>query len=240
MQGTALTQFFAVIVFLIAALAFVFAVFRLRKRGGDTPISPADIAWIALPLVALVLSTMTLRSVRATGTPGLEGATGGASLPPTATGDLTMTTAPPVAPETTAATGAMAGTESAGTARVSEAAPAGAPAAGAPSGKALYEAKCASCHQSNGLGVPGVFPPIAGAEVPNGPAAAHIKIVLEGMSGPVKVLGKDYNGSMPPWNQLPSEEIAAIVTYERTAFGNKGGAVSVDDVVKAGGRKPAD
>ncbi len=55
---------------------------------------------------------------------------------------------------------------------------------------------------------------------------------------PLKVLGKPYNGVMPGWkSQLSAEEIAAVVTYERTAFGNEGGAVTADDVAKLGGKK---
>ncbi len=112
------------------------------------------------------------------------------------------------------------------------------PAATALDGKAIYTARCAACHQASGKGLPGAFPPIAGAEVPNGPAAEHMKIVLDGQTGPVKVLGKPYNGVMPGWKgQLSAAEIAAVVTYERTAFGNKGGAVTADDVAKLGGEK---
>ncbi|MNL82723.1 Cytochrome c-552 precursor [compost metagenome] len=71
-----------------------------------------------------------------------------------------------------------------------------------------------------------MFPPLAGAEIPNGDATEHIKIVLHGKSGPMKVLGKDYNGAMPPFGQLSDEEIAAVVNHERTSWGNKGSAVT--------------
>ncbi|HEY9856482.1 MAG TPA: c-type cytochrome [Stenomitos sp.] len=110
--------------------------------------------------------------------------------------------------------------------------PAAAPAAaGAKAdGAALYSANCASCHQATGQGMAGTFPPLAGSEIPNGPAADHIKIVLHGKSGPITVKGQQYNGAMPPFPQLSDDEIAAILTYERTNWGNKGSAVTPAEV----------
>lgn len=113
--------------------------------------------------------------------------------------------------------------------KVAAAAPAAKPA-GKVDGKQAYEANCASCHQANGQGLPGMFPPFAGAEIPNGDPKEHIEIVLKGKSGPMTVLGKQYNGAMPPFSQLSDEEIAAIITYERTSWGNKGSVVTADQV----------
>ncbi|HEY9900034.1 MAG TPA: cytochrome c [Pantanalinema sp.] len=103
-------------------------------------------------------------------------------------------------------------------------------AALAKKGEQVYATNCASCHQANGEGMAGVFPPIAGGEIPNGDPTAHINVVLKGKSGPIKVKGVDYNGAMPPLAQLSDEEIAAVVTFERTSWGNKGGAVTPDQV----------
>lgn len=97
-------------------------------------------------------------------------------------------------------------------------------------GEQVYTANCASCHQANGEGMAGTFPPIAGAEQANGPADEHIKIVLKGLSGPITVKGQQYNGAMPPFAQLTDDEIAAVVTYERNSWGNTGGAVTADQV----------
>lgn len=97
-------------------------------------------------------------------------------------------------------------------------------------GEQVYTANCASCHQANGEGMAGTFPPIAGSEQANGPAEEHIKIVLKGLSGPIKVKGTEYNGAMPPFAQLSDEEIAAVVSYERSSWGNTGGAVTADQV----------
>jgi mono/diheme cytochrome c family protein len=96
----------------------------------------------------------------------------------------------------------------------------------APDGKAIYTTRCASCHQATGQGVPGVFPPLAGAEIVNGPGAEHIKIVLKGLSGPIKVKGKMYNGAMPPHSMMSDADIAAVINFERAAWGNKGTPVT--------------
>ena len=113
----------------------------------------------------------------------------------------------------------------------SEASPAG------PDGGAIYRSRCASCHGSTGLGLPGAIPPVAGSEVVNGPADEHVKIVLEGMRGPTEVKGKRYNGTMPPFKDvLTAEEVAAVVSYERTEFGNTGGPVTTAKVVELGGK----
>lgn len=97
-------------------------------------------------------------------------------------------------------------------------------------GEQVYTATCAACHQANGQGLPNTFPPLAGSEFVNGDANKHIEIVLKGLTGPITVLGKPYNSAMPPQAQLSDEDIAAVVTYERTAWGNKGGAVTPEQV----------
>ena len=89
-------------------------------------------------------------------------------------------------------------------------------------GKHLFSANCVTCHQSNGLGVEGQYPPIAGSEFVNGPANNRlIAIVLKGLQGPVQVAGKSVNNAMQAWEgQYTDEQLAAILTYERSDFGN--------------------
>jgi mono/diheme cytochrome c family protein len=102
-------------------------------------------------------------------------------------------------------------------------------AAGAPAeaeehanGAAVFSARCAACHQANGKGVPGVFPPLAGSEFVDGDAARVVRIVLHGITGPVTVAGATFNGAMPAWaDQLSDAEIAAVLSYERSSFGNQ-------------------
>ena len=119
----------------------------------------------------------------------------------------------------------------------SEAAAAASPAAVAQNGASasdgakVYEQNCSSCHQASGAGLPGTFPPLAGNPVVTGDATTVIHIVKYGLSGKVAVAGTDYNGMMPAWGQqLSNADIAAVVTYVRSAFGNKASAVSESDV----------
>lgn len=94
------------------------------------------------------------------------------------------------------------------------------------SGQALYTQYCASCHQANGQGVPGAFPPLAG-HVPEILAQKDgrtylINLVLFGLQGQIRVKGQTYSGAMPAWgSQLKDDQIAAILNYVATALGNK-------------------
>ena len=67
-------------------------------------------------------------------------------------------------------------------------------------GKALFSANCITCHQANGEGLPGQYPPLAGSEVETGDATNQlIAIVLKGLQGPVEIKGKPYNNAMQAW-----------------------------------------
>jgi mono/diheme cytochrome c family protein len=98
-------------------------------------------------------------------------------------------------------------------------------------GHAVYENRCAACHQATGQGLPGAFPPLAGSEFVLGEAERVVRIVLHGLSGPVTVKGQTFNGAMPAWaDQLSDAEIAAVLTYVRSSFGNAAPAVTSDVV----------
>jgi len=101
-------------------------------------------------------------------------------------------------------------------------------------GKAVYEKYCLPCHQANGMGLAGQFPPLGGSEWVLAPSPARvISIVLDGVSGPITVKGEQYNSAMPPWREaLKDEDIAAVATYVRSAFGNKASPATVDQVKK--------
>lgn len=98
-------------------------------------------------------------------------------------------------------------------------------------GAKIFQTNCSSCHQANGKGVPGTFPPLAGNATVNGPATKVIHIVKYGLTGKVAVKGTTYNGMMPAWGtQLSNADIADVVTYVRSAWGNHASAVSVTQV----------
>jgi len=99
-------------------------------------------------------------------------------------------------------------------------------------GQKLYADHCLSCHQEDGGGVPPMNPPL-NTSIVNGEKEALIKIVLKGMMGKVKIDGKFYNNVMAPHAYLKDEEIASILTYVRTSFGNKSSSVSPEEVKTA-------
>ncbi|WP_117237428.1 c-type cytochrome [Thermus sediminis] len=90
-------------------------------------------------------------------------------------------------------------------------------------GARLY-AQCAGCHQANGQGIPGAFPPLAGhmAEIlaKQGGREYLIRTLLWGLQGPIEVRGVRYNGVMPAYNQWRDEEIAAVLNHIATAWGD--------------------
>ncbi len=88
----------------------------------------------------------------------------------------------------------------------------------------LY-AQCQGCHQANGAGIPGVFPPLAG-HVPEILAAKGgreylIQVLLYGLQGQIAVKGAKYQGVMPAYAGLKDEEIAALLNHIATQWGNK-------------------
>jgi len=102
-------------------------------------------------------------------------------------------------------------------------------------GKRVYETYCQICHQSTGLGLPGQFPPLAGSEwVVEGKPDRIIRIVLNGLSGPIEVKGVTYNGAMFAFKDMPlkDEDIANVLTYIRNTWGNKAPEVK-PELVKA-------
>jgi len=112
--------------------------------------------------------------------------------------------------------------------------PSGAPAvaaAGGLDGQAEYVV-CSACHQPNGQGLPGAFPPLAGSATLTGDPSLPIAIVLHGLNGPVTVKGTTYNGMMMPLNALSDAQIAAILTYERSSWGNGASAITAAQVAK--------
>ncbi len=97
-------------------------------------------------------------------------------------------------------------------------------------GQAIYEALCLNCHQASAQGLTGVYPPLAMSEWVAGDAQTLIRITMQGLAGPTKVQGKDYGlVPMPPMG-LDDQQLADVLTYVRSAFGNQAPAVKPEEV----------
>jgi nitrite reductase (NO-forming) len=106
-------------------------------------------------------------------------------------------------------------------------------------GQALFAGTCSVCHQGNGAGLAGVFPPLAKSDYLAADKDRAMRVILQGLSGKVTVNAKEYNSVMPPMNQLNDDEVANILTYVLNSWGNPGGQVSTSDVKKVRGTKAA-
>jgi mono/diheme cytochrome c family protein len=101
-------------------------------------------------------------------------------------------------------------------------------------GKQVYEQVCGLCHGPDGLGKPGQAPPLAGSEFVNAKGMQRLAhIPLSGVAGDIKVGGKDWNLSMAAMGAaLSDSDLASVLTYIRSSWGNKADAVTADDVAK--------
>jgi mono/diheme cytochrome c family protein len=108
-------------------------------------------------------------------------------------------------------------------------------AAAVANGAQAYQ-RCVACHQLNGQGMPGAFPPLVGSEYATAAnVAVPIRIVLHGLQGPITVKGVQYNSVMPAYGTgivMSDEEVAAVLTYVRRSWGNSASAVTPADVAK--------
>ncbi|HET9642886.1 MAG TPA: copper-containing nitrite reductase [Burkholderiaceae bacterium] len=100
-------------------------------------------------------------------------------------------------------------------------------------GQALFAGTCSVCHQANGAGLPGVFPPLATSDYLAADPKRAIDVLLRGLNGKITVNGTEYNSVMPPMNQLNDDEIANILTYVLNSWGNPGERILPDEVRKA-------
>jgi nitrite reductase (NO-forming) len=97
-------------------------------------------------------------------------------------------------------------------------------------GAVLYNGTCSVCHQQNGAGLAGVFPPLANSDYLMADTERAIAVVLNGLTGAVVVNGNTFNSVMPPMSQLNDDEIANILTFALNSWGNDGDTVSADAV----------
>ena len=96
-------------------------------------------------------------------------------------------------------------------------------------GEVIFNQSCFACHQSNGLGLPGIFPPLAQSEYLLNNIDDAIAGVIHGRSGPLTVNGKEYNQLMPPQN-LSDDQIADVVTFVLNSWGNQHDMITPDRV----------
>lgn len=107
-------------------------------------------------------------------------------------------------------------------------------AARAARGKAVYESVCGICHGSDGLGKAGQAPPVAGSEWVAKDVVSLARVPLAGLNGPIQVAGHDWNLAMAPMGAgLSDAELAAVLTYIRTAWGNKSSPISEAEIKSA-------
>ena len=103
------------------------------------------------------------------------------------------------------------------------------------SGEKIFALRCASCHQANGLGIPGQYPPLDGSKWATSDPALISYIILNGLKGEIVVKGEVY-GSSAAVNMaavpISDREIANVTTYVRQAWGNNSSEISTDEVAQ--------
>ena len=99
-------------------------------------------------------------------------------------------------------------------------------------GHQLFNLYCSVCHQLDGQGVEGAYPPLVDSEWAQGDKGRLIRLVLNGMTGPLEIKGITYNNVMTPHKFLSDEEIAAVLTFVRQNFENDAEAVTRTEVAR--------
>jgi mono/diheme cytochrome c family protein len=97
-------------------------------------------------------------------------------------------------------------------------------------GQRIYRAYCVSCHLADGSGIPGMYPPLQQTDWVEGDAGRVIRLLLNGMAGPYEVKGNQYNNIMPAHGTLSDNQIADVLTFVRSNFGNDASAITPDEV----------
>lgn len=97
-------------------------------------------------------------------------------------------------------------------------------------GNALYKQICASCHQTDGSGVPRLNPPLIKTQYVLGDKKRLIKVLLLGLNEEVEIEGEYYSNPMPSQATLTDQEIADVLTFVRSSFGNKASAITAAEV----------
>ena len=103
-------------------------------------------------------------------------------------------------------------------------------------GAKVYRNQCAQCHQADGNGVLGVYPPLVASNWVTGHPQVVSRILINGLNGPIVVKGSNYNGNMPAFGSsglaLSDKDIAGVITYIRQEWGNSASDVSVATIAE--------
>lgn len=99
-------------------------------------------------------------------------------------------------------------------------------------GEELYYLYCGACHQQNGKGASGRFPPLANTDWVTGDKQRLIEVVLNGLEGSIDVNGVTYNNVMPQHSFLSDDDMAEVLTYIRQNFGNTASEITAEEVAE--------
>jgi mono/diheme cytochrome c family protein len=99
-------------------------------------------------------------------------------------------------------------------------------------GKNIYMKYCLACHQRDGSGVPGMYPPVRKTDWINGDKKRLINVILYGLKGDIVVNGETYSQVMPKQSFLTDKQIAQVLTYLSQNMGNKGDSIKVKEVME--------
>ncbi len=97
-------------------------------------------------------------------------------------------------------------------------------------GGQVYQRNCQACHQAEGQGIPGAFPPLVETDWVTGSKDRLVRVVLHGLQGPIEVRGEQYDGVMQPFGHLSDQHVAAVLTYIRQDWGNDASEVTEEEV----------
>ena len=105
-------------------------------------------------------------------------------------------------------------------------------------GSVVYAGNCVACHQANGQGLAGVFPPLVDSRWVTEKPERLVQILLHGINGEIEVQGQTYQGVMPAFAQLSDPELSAVLSYIRNSWGNSARAIDTDQIASGRNRFP--
>ena len=96
-------------------------------------------------------------------------------------------------------------------------------------GREVYNGQCATCHMTNGEGIPTIYPPLAKSDFLMKETERSITIILQGGNEAITVNGIEYNGAMPNFS-LSDEQVSDVMNFILNTWGNKGGPIQPEKI----------